>query len=254
MAEQPHAWLLRFLKVPPPPRIPEGNVRVFRAALAYRNYRLFLWALRQAGLVAGLFVGALFLSAVVQHINLPVSYVIGYVLEAFAVLGFLAQLPVGFIVARIDYAFCWYILTDRSLRLREGLVSIQEKTMTFANIQQVSIQQNPLQRLFGISDVKVETAGGGGSRGGASGKDGHGERLHEAYFRGMSNPEEIRDVILARVRMHRDSGLGEPQVQTQAALPASTSPAALDAAKELLSEMRALRQALPARQGPAPAE
>ncbi|QSQ20686.1 PH domain-containing protein [Pyxidicoccus parkwayensis] len=244
MAELAPAWLLRLLRVPPPPRIPEGNARVFRAAIAYRNYRLFLWAVRQAGLVAGLFAGALFLAAVVQHINHPLSYVIGYVLEAFAVLGFLAQLPVGFLVARIDYAFCWYILSDRSLRLREGLVSIQEKTMTFANIQQVSIQQNPLQRVFGISDVKVETAGGG-SGGKSSGKAGQGERMHEAYFRGMPHPEEIRDVILARVRMHRDSGLGEPQ--HVAALPSAASPAALDAAKELLTEMRALRQALPSR-------
>lgn len=246
MAEQAHAWLLRLLKVPPPPRIPEGDVRVFRAAPAYRSYRLFLWALRQAGLVAGLVAGAIFVSAVVERIDHPVSEVIGWLMEGLAVLGFLAQLPVGFIIARIDYAFCWYILTDRSLRLREGLVSIQEKTMTFANIQQVSIQQNPLQRLFGISDVKVATAGGGGSRGGASGPGRAGESMHEAYFRGMSNPTEIRDVILARVRMHRDSGLGEPQ-HVVATVP-TTSPAALDAARELLTEMRALRQALPRRE------
>jgi membrane protein YdbS with pleckstrin-like domain len=248
MAELPHAWLLRLLKVPPAPVIPSGNVRVFRSAPAYRSYRVFLWAVRQVGLVAGLTVGAMFLSTIVPVINYPLSHKIAWGLEALAWLGFIIQLPFGFLVARIDYAFRWYVLSDRSLRLHEGIVSFQEKTMTFANIQQVSIQQNPIQRLLGISDVKVETAGGGGSSGSKDGGSGHGEHLHEAHFRGVSNPGEIRDVILARVRMYRDAGLGEHSIPERAE-PASASPAALEAAKELLTEMRALRQALPRQQG-----
>lgn len=101
--------------------------------------------------------------------------------------------------------------------------------------------------------MKVETAGGGGSRGAKGSDSGHGEHLHEAHFRGVSNPGEIRDVILARVRMHRDAGLGEgPAVAV--AEPGTPSTAALEAAKELLREMRALRQALPPRQGPKPTE
>lgn len=243
MAELPHAWLLRLLKVPPAPELPAGEVRVFRSAPAYRRYQLLRWALRQVGLVAGLLFGALFISSIVPRIGHPLSPYIGWGLEGLAWLGFIIQLPIGFLVARIDYAFRWYILSDRSLRIREGLVSIQEKTMTFANIQQVSIQQNPVQRLFGIADVKVETAGGGGS---SSGRSGHTEHLHEAYFHGVSNAGEIRDVILARVRLHRDAGLGEGHAveRTETSAP---SAAALDAARELLTEMRALRQALPPR-------
>jgi membrane protein YdbS with pleckstrin-like domain len=253
MADQPHAWLLRLLKVPPPPEIPPGEVRVFRSAPAHRHYQLIRWGLRQVGLVAGLIFGALFIASVVPRIGHPLSEKIGWGLEALAWLGFIAQFPIGFLVARIDYEFRWYILSDRSLRMREGLVSFQEKTMTFANIQQVSIHQNPLQRLLGISDVKVETAGGGGSRSSGSSDSGHGEHLHEARFRGVSNPGEIRDVILARVRMHRDTGLGEAHA-VEPVTPVTASTAALEAARELLTEMRALRQALPPRQGPAPTE
>ncbi|MFP2905904.1 PH domain-containing protein [Pyxidicoccus sp. 3LFB2] len=249
MADQPHAWLLRLLKVPPPPEMPP-EVRVFRSAPAHRHYQLIRWALRQVGLVVGLIFGALFIASIVPRIGHPLSEKIGWGLEALAWLGFVVQFPIGFVVARIDYEFRWYILSDRSLRIREGLVSLQEKTMTFANIQQVSIQQNPVQRLLGISDVKVETAGGGGSRGGKGSDSGHAEHLHEAHFRGVSNPGEIRDVILARVRMHRDAGLGEapPVERTEPAT------AALGAARELLQEMRALRQVLPPRQGPTPTE
>ncbi len=109
--------------------------------------------------------------------------------------------------------------------------------------------QNPLQRLFGISDVKVETAGGGGSRHTKGADSHHGEHLHEAHFRGVSNPEEIRDVIMARVRMHRDAGLGEPQAE-ESVEPATTPAASLAAAQELLHEMRALRHALPRQRRP----
>lgn len=254
MADAPHAWLLRLLKVPPLPALPQGEVRVFRAAPGHRSYQLLLWGVKQLGVAAGLVAGALFLRTFIFRVNYPGVDKLAWALEAFAWLGFLVQLPIGFLVTRIDYAFRWYVLSDRSLRIREGLVSLQEKTMTFANIQQVSIQQNPVQRLFGISDVKVETAGGGGSGGAKGGDSGHGEHLHEAHFRGVSNASEIRDAILARVRLHRDTGLGEPSVVEAMVEQAPTPAAALDAARELLTEMRALRRALPARQPGAPAE
>ena len=253
MADLPYAWLLRLLKVPPAPEVPAGDVRVFRSAPGHRRYQLLGWGLRQVGLVAGLVVGAVFLGAVVPRIEHPLAEKIAWGLEGLAWLGFLVQFPIGFLIARIDYAFRWYILSDRSLRVREGLLSYQEKTMTFANIQQVSILQNPVQRLFGISDVKVESAGGGGTRGAKDANSGHGEHLHEAHFRGVSNPAEIRDVILARVRMHRDAGLGEAH-PVERAEPGPPSTAALEAARELLSEMRALRQTLPPRPDSTPAE
>ncbi|MBZ4422991.1 PH domain-containing protein [Myxococcus sp. RHSTA-1-4] len=249
MAELPHAWLLRLLKVPPPPQLPSGDEgRVFRSAPGYQRYQLLIWGLRQLGVAAGLVAGALFIEMFIFRVNYPLADEIAWAIEGLAWAGFLVQLPIGFLVRRLDYAFRWYILSDRSLRVREGLVSLQEKTMTFANVQQVSLQQNPLQRLFGISDVKVETAGGGGSGGGKGSDGATREHMHEAYFRGVSNASEIRDAILARVRLHRDTGLGEPQAP-EPVEPGRTSAAALEAARELLTEMRALRQALPPRQG-----
>ncbi|MCP3136219.1 PH domain-containing protein [Pyxidicoccus xibeiensis] len=255
MAEPRHAWFLRLLKVPPEPQVPVGDaVRVFRSAPGYRRYRLLGWGMKQLGLVVGLLAGFMFLSAFGSPFDFRYADEIAWGLEAFAWLGFLAQLPLGFLVTWVDLNLRWYILSDRSLRIREGVVSLQEKTMTFANIQQVSIQQNPLQRLFGIADVKVETAGGGGSSGSSDADSRGGEHLHEAHFRGVDNAREIRDVILARVRQHRDAGLGEPSVVQAPAPDVSTAPDALAAARELLGEMRALRQALPSRRSRTPAE
>ncbi|GHG87443.1 PH domain-containing protein [Comamonas sp. JC664] len=250
MSDVSHGWLLRLLKVPPAPHIPEGaSVRVFRSAPAHRQLQLLRWALRQVGVVVGLlFTWIAVKNRFVPHIPYQYADTVFFVVELFAWAAFAVQVPITFLVAWLDYEYRWYILSDRSLRIREGLVSLQEKTMTFANIQQVSIRQNPLQRLFGISDVKVETAGGGGSSSAKDADASHTEGLHEAHFRGVDNPTEIRDVIMARVRMHRDAGLGEP-LHPEPALPHATAPSAetLGAAKALLGEMRALRGALAAR-------
>ncbi|NOK00200.1 MULTISPECIES: PH domain-containing protein [Myxococcus] len=251
MSDAAPAWLLRLLKVPPAPHIPEGAaVRVFRSAPSYRRLQLLHWGLRQASVVVGLiFTWVAVKHRFVPHIPYAYADTVFFAVELFAWLAFAVQLPITFLVAWLDYEYRWYILSDRSLRIREGLVSLQEKTMTFANIQQVSIRQNPLQRLFGISDVKVETAGGGGNSGSRDADASTREGLHEAHFRGVDNPEEIRDVIMTRVRMHRDAGLGEPQHAEPALPPPSTAPSAetLGAAKELLGEMRALRGVLAAR-------
>jgi membrane protein YdbS with pleckstrin-like domain len=245
MADVPHAWLLRLLKVPPVPQLPSGDsVRVFRAAPQHRSYLLLLWGLRELGGAAGLLVFTVMLRSFALQVDQPVAERVAWSVGALAWLVFLAQLPIGYLIRHLDYTFRWYVLSDRSLRIREGLVSLQEKTMTFANIQQVSVRQNPLQRLLGIADVKVETAGGGGSSGPKGANVPVGEHLHEAYFRGVDNAAEIRDVILARVRMHRDTGLGEPSALEHAEAPRSSA-AALEAARELLAEVRALRRTLP---------
>ena len=163
--------------------------------------------------------------------------------ELLAWVVFVVQLPVTLAIVHLDFELRWYILSDRSLRIREGILRVKEKTMTFANIQQISIHQNPIQRLLGIADVHVSTAGGGGGEGGEAG-----ESMHEAYFRGVDNAEEIRRAIQDRVRLHRDAGLGDPDEPEPRALPMATpagsAEAALHAARELLQEMRALREAL----------
>lgn len=166
--------------------------------------------------------------------------------ELAGIVGFLASLPFTFAAVRLDWELRWYIVTDRSLRIRAGLMSLQESTMSFANLQQVEVTQGPLQRLLGIADVHVQSAGGGG--GGAHGKGGEmHDSLHTGVFHGVDNAHEIRDLILARLKNFRAAGLGDPD-DHHAASPAPASadvaPASADAlaaARELLAEARALR-------------
>src|SRR5258705_9515078 len=108
-------------------------------------------------------------------------------------------------VLRLNYEKRWYIVSDRSLRVREGVVGVREMTVTFANIQNISVSQGPVQRLLGIADLRVETAGGGG----AATQQHAGPDLHVAWFRGIDNAPAVREVIQQRLRQFKDAGLGD---------------------------------------------
>ncbi len=160
---------------------------------------------------------------------------------------YVAQLIGTGMLVRLEYELRWYIVTDRSLRIRSGIWRVREATMSFANLQQVELSEGPVQRLLGIADVRVTSAGGGG--GGEKERQSHEDSLHTGRFHGVTNAPEIRDLILDRLREFRESGLGDPDDTTRAHVEAghrageeSSRPEALSAAKELLHETRALRE------------
>lgn len=157
---------------------------------------------------------------------------------------FFAQMLITFVALRLDFELRWYMVTDRSLRIRSGVWSVQEITMSFANLQQVMVSQGPVQRLLGIADLRVESAGGGG--GSIDPHQGHLDSMHAGVFHGVDNAPEVRDLILARLRSFRESGLGDPDEATSSPPPAgaTSTPVVLLAARELLEETRALRAAL----------
>jgi membrane protein YdbS with pleckstrin-like domain len=89
-------------------------------------------------------------------------------LEFLAIATFLLSLPLTYGLARLEFEQHWYIVTDRSLRIRTGVLSLSESTMSFANLQQVEVKQGPFQRLLGLADVRVRSAGGGTEKAKAS--------------------------------------------------------------------------------------
>ena len=230
--------LLRFLRVPHAPSAPAGDadVAVFRAAPNYFYYRIIRWAASNVGALAGLLVGLTFITRI-PTAGFSRLTTIFWVLEAFAIGAFIMQAAARLALLRIDIDQRWYLVSDRSLRIREGIINLKEKTMTFANIQNVRIEQGPLQRMLGIADVQVRTAGGGGK---ASNEEEHGggKDMHIGYFRGVADAGAIRDAVLERLRQHADSGLGDPD-------DASDHPDSLmEAARALAVEAAALRRAV----------
>ena len=123
--------------------------------------------------------------------------------------------------------------------IRQGVWVVREITLTFANAQNVHVKQGPVERIFGVSNVEVDTAGGGGKK-----NEEHGVQAHRAVLRGLDNPQKVRNLILDLLRHHRTAGLGDPDDHThQAQLPAPSSfnPGLLG---EILLEVKRLRQAI----------
>jgi membrane protein YdbS with pleckstrin-like domain len=246
--------MLRLLKVPPEPHLPAGaadSARVFRASKRYLQLKILNWGVGQIftfiGLVAALvglhFIGTGSIETLSDVPHRPIILRVFGWFEVIGVIGFLAQLPLSLVPVILDWEMRWYIVTDRSLRIREGVWKVSEMTLTFANVQEVSIRQGPIERLFGIANLRVRTAGGGGR---INPQDHHGEEKsgHIGYFRGVDNAPQIRDLILDRLKRLRDAGLGDPdQPQTEIEdVEATPSSGIGDAARELLAEARALRR------------
>ena len=234
--------LLRIPHDPTPPPGDEASTRMFRAAPNYYKYLLCLWALKAA---AGLLIVLvpilvpLFVLAFTRTHNGKawpnLLWLIPIVVILLSVLRNLFLL----VVLRLNFEKRWYVVTDRSLRIREGVTTVREMTVNFANIQNISISQGPLQRALRIADLRVDTAGGGGA---AHGKHAP-ENLHTAWFRGIDNANEVRELIQQRLRRLKDSGLGDheelvPQAKTGAAS------VLLEALREVHAEAAALRRAV----------
>lgn len=233
---------LRLLRVPARPQPPAGDagpVLTFHAARRYFHYKVAIWAIRQLGALAALVGGTLFLMNVVIRSPEFARFTGWGLIEVWAWAAFITQLPFSFMLLRLDFEMRWYILADRSLRIREGTLVMREKTMSYANIQNISIRRNPLQRIFGLATVAVRAAGGGSGASEHKG-GGAGGHTHEALFEGVDNADEIRGILRERIRRHRDSGLGDPDDTYDN----GTSPV-LTAARNLLEEARALRIAAP---------
>ena len=162
----------------------------------------------------------------------PVSRYIAEALMALLVTAFLVSAVFTFLQQRMNYEFRWYVVTDRCLRVRRGILNVHEITTTFANIQEVRLSSGPLQKLLGLADVEVHSAGGGSGKGSSD--------SHVARFEGVDNASEIRDFILVRLRQYRDSGLGEKDHSR----PLAFSDGIQAAAQTILTEARALRAAM----------
>ncbi len=232
--------VLRIPHDPAPPPGDEASARVFRAAPAFFKYLLVLWFIG-AGFVLVFGVGFLgtLNFALMMDKNVPVAvHVIVGGVSGCVFLFMLTYLLFSLAVLRLNFEKRWYVVTDRSLRVREGVMTVREMTVTFANIQNVAVLQGPIQRALGLADLQVETAGGGSAR--ANQKQ-VGPNLHVAWFRGINNAEEVKTLIQDRLRKLKDAGLGD---RDDHAPPAAEVPAFLEALRAVHAEAQALRAAV----------
>ncbi len=196
------AIITQWFRVPELPPTLQGaddaEVVSFRPAEGFLRYlKLFFWI----GLA--IIDGLLFVGWVVLLIAFPIW---GVVLAPLIWAVMILPDIVAYIAIHLRYDTTWYVLSDRSMRIRRGIWIIHETTITYENIQNVSIRQGPVQRHFGIADVLVETAGGGAV---SEGKEGGSVLGHSGLLEGIGNAQEVRGLILAKWQASRSSGLGD---------------------------------------------
>lgn len=63
----------------------------------------------------------------------------------------------------VSWQFFRYGISDRQIQVRSGFINKQERSVSFERIQAVDIEEAPLDRMFGVVRVRVETAAGGAS-------------------------------------------------------------------------------------------
>jgi membrane protein YdbS with pleckstrin-like domain len=197
------ALLGPILKVTPaPPPVPEGatGVAVFRSSERYLSYRFLLAWLSMLPVYLPVIAVAAGLGAAVHKGELPLWVAIVFPGLYFVVVTFFVALSL--VSIRLDYEFHCYVVTDRALRIRQGIWDQVEATLTFANVQNVRVVQGPLERYFGIASVVVDTAGGAAKTGE--------QKTPRGLIRGIENAGELRDRIMDRMKASRSAGLGDP--------------------------------------------
>lgn len=108
---------------------------------------------------------------------------------------FVVLMVVAYIVARLAYRFYRYELTEDEYRAERGIIWKRYVSIPYERIQNVDIYRGVIDRLLGLSDLQIHTAGYGAV--GAASKLGSEGRLP-----GLSreDAELIRDELIKRAK------------------------------------------------------
>ena len=179
-----------------PPHLPEGSslVRSLKPSekwLAYRYLQTLFGFLNQ---FIGVGIAVIAVVAKLKGWGLLIA------LGIFAVESFVIGLAL--VTTRVDFELRHYLVGDRSLRVAQGAWTREEVTLSYANVQNLEVNQGPLERFFGFKTLTISTAGADNTPGA--------ENSHLVTLVGLQDADELRALILGMLKQQRDTGLGEP--------------------------------------------
>lgn len=166
--------IARMLAIPSEPPLPPGDhsevVHVLRPEAGFLKYVSVRNALGYAGVLTVGFLIA-WLEIVDEEGEGSASPSSEWIIGALAVYGVLLVVGLCCVLtaARVRAEVTWYILTERSVRIRTGAWKIRESTISLRNVQDVRVTQGPIQRCFGFSTLTIATAGAAGACTGSAG-------------------------------------------------------------------------------------
>lgn len=108
-----------------------------------------------------------------------------------------AALILWFVWAKLTYHFYRYELTDAGFRKELGVIYKMYVTIPYDRIQNVDIYRGILDRILGLSNLNIQTAGASGVAGA------------EGRLPGLSREvaEQLRDELIQRARQSNNQGL-----------------------------------------------
>lgn len=193
-------FLVECFRVPDaPPSLPsamKGELRVFHPSRRYLAYlKFYFWF----GLVA--IDGAIAIGWLALYWEQPFW---AWVLAIPALVIAIVPDIIAYIAIHLRYDTIWYAVSQRGVHLRRGIVVITEHTISLANIQNISIVRGPVEQLFSIATLVVETAGA------SAGEDANSLTVgNRVVMVGLKNVDEIRELLMSRIRESRAAGLGD---------------------------------------------
>ena len=152
----------------------------FKPVPALRTFWMTVWAV---WLLIGLLLGAT--PYILQGVfGLDIRGFLPSVISISALLLFMV--PTGIWLPAYHRSIA-YLIDSESVRSKRGVFWRRVTTVPFHKITNIDITQGPLQRVFGVGTIHIQTAGAGGSQGGQA----------ELLLQGIDDLEGLRDRILA---------------------------------------------------------
>ena len=169
---------------------------------------------------------------------------LGLAYPAYLILGIsFAVSAVIFILIRLYlplyYKSLTYTLEDDVVVGTRGVFWKKRVTVPLRRVTNIDTTQGPVQRMFGLGTIHLQTAGAGGAQGAVA----------ELRVEGMKEFESVKDRILGLLRAYHDRRSAAPAADSAA--PGSAAPGSAaagspsgDVAQAMLEELRAIRRQL----------
>jgi uncharacterized membrane protein YdbT with pleckstrin-like domain len=125
------------------------------------------------------------------------------------------------------YAALEYAIDDDSIKGNSGVFWKKYVTIPFTKVTNLDITQGPVQRIFGIGTIHVQTAGAGGQQG----------EKAELKMLGIKDLQEVKDNIMAKIRAHTITATDQPR-------PKAETQADSQVLERMLNELVAIRKVL----------
>ena len=182
------------------------------------------------GIIIYLLIIALPAILVIHLLNLTGPF-LDLTLVIYGVFGFMLlwAIPIAIWIP-FYYKSIEYQILPEEIVAKRGVIWKSEQRIPYFKITNVNVKRGPIERVFGLGRVGIQTAGFGATS------------LAEERIAGLRNPEEIRETVMVKIRRFGK----EPIAVTEAPTPrAMVRPMAEEELlKQILEELKKIKDKL----------